>query len=210
MSYNGYLDGVMASGEAVQALLDWGRSCFKGLTSGVYAPSRLVDVQLVNGSGLEETFVRGVSSGDMFRVGLYVAASAVLVRLFLGEELVGMVRGSVSAHWASGSGVLSRAFPALLSAVVLASTLRDVYLAFAGFASGFSRLGAYVWAHALAPVGSVAAVHLGDLYYLDGRVESQVMVTAVEGDMCEIGDVSAGLASSGARFLFTGCGLVYS
>ena len=197
MSYIGYLVRVMDSGGDAQALLDWGRSCFRDLSSGVYTPSRLVNIQLVNGSGIEGTFVRGVSTGDMFRVGLYVADSDVLVRLFIGEELAGMVRGSVSNLWGSGSGVLSRDFPALLSAVVSASTLRDVCLVFSGFASGFSRLGAYVWVHALAPVGSVGDVHPGDLYYLDGRVESQVIVTAVEGDMCEIGDASAGLESSG-------------
>lgn len=197
MSYIGYLVRVMDSGEDAQALLGWGRSCFRDLSSGVYMPSRLVNIQLVNGSGIEGMFVRGVSTGDMFRVGLYVADSDVLVRLFIGDELAGMVRGSVSELWDSGSGVLSRDFPALLSAVVSASTLRDVYLAFAGFASGFSRLGAYVWVHALAPVGSADAVHPGDLCYLDGRVESQVIVTAVEGDECEIGDVSAGLESSG-------------
>lgn len=197
MSYIGYLVRVMDSGVDAQALLDWGRSCFRDLSSGVYTPSRLVNIQLVNGSGIEGTFVRGVSTGDMFRVGLYVADSDVLVRLFIGEELAGMVRGSVSNLWGSGSGVLSRDFPALLSAVVSASTLRDVCLVFSGFASGFSRLGAYVWVHALAPVGSVGDVHPGDLYYLDGRVESQVIVTAVEGDMCEIGDASVGLESSG-------------
>ena len=151
MSYIGYLVRVMDSGVDAQALLEWGRSCFRDLSSGVYTPSRLVNIQLVNGSGIEGTFVRGVSTGDMFRVGLYVADSDVLVRLFIGEELAGMVRGSVSKLWGSGSGVLSRDFPALLSAVVSASTLRDVCLVFSGFASGFSRLGAYVWVHALAP-----------------------------------------------------------
>lgn len=197
MSYGSYLVRVFDSAEVTPSLLEWGRSCFKGLPSGVYTLSHLTDVRLAGGSGIEGTFVCGASYDNTFRVGLYTVGDDVVVRLFIGEELVGMVRGLASTLWASGSGVLSRDFPELLSAVASAPTLHDVYLAFAGYVSGAPRLGVFMWLHSMAPVESADSVHPGDSYYLDGDARSLVMVTAVEGLLCEIGDVSAGLESSG-------------